>query len=228
MTRKFLYFALAIAVLTATLAYAGDVIDRIVAVVNGHIILQSQWDENVAYEALINHWPPKVITIEQRKAALDRLIDQELIRQQSRPADFHSATAAEVDRRLSDLRHQYPGITDDAGWNALLTQYGLIESDLRGNLANELDELRTVDAHLRPGLQIDSRSVESYYREKLLPELRAKGSEQVPLADVAPKIKEILAQQKMNDLLIGWLRSLRNVSTIRTSFLTSTSDAGDR
>jgi peptidyl-prolyl cis-trans isomerase SurA len=226
MTRKFLHLAFAVALFNAIFAYAGDVIDRIVAVVNGHIILQSQWDENLAYEALLNHRPPKSFTIEQRKAALDRLIDQELIRQQSRPADFRSASAAEVDRRMSDLRQQYAGVTDDAAWKVMLAQYGLSESDVRENLANELDELRTVDAHLRPGLQIDSRSVESYYREKLLPELRAKGSEQVPLADVAPKIKEILAQQKMNDLLIGWLRSLRNVSSIHTSFITSSSDVG--
>ena len=212
----------------SSVAWAADVIDRIVAVVNGHVILQSQWDERVSYEAFIGHRPPGPFTVEQRKGALDRLIDQELIRQQSLPADFHHATAVEVDRRISALREQHPEASDDIQWRALLGRYGLSESDLREKSADELNELRTVDTHLRPGVQIDSRSIESYYREKLLPELRAKGAEQVPLATVAPEIKEILAQQKINDLLIGWLRSLRNVSSIRTLFANSHAEGGDR
>ena len=36
------------------MAHAGQVIDRIVATVNGHIILQSDWDEALSYEALLN------------------------------------------------------------------------------------------------------------------------------------------------------------------------------
>jgi len=228
MRSKFVFFGVLAAMLASSMLWAADVIDRIVAVVNGHIILQSQWDENVSYEAFIEQRPPGPFTLEQRKAALDRLIDQELIRQQSPTADFHHATASEVDRRLSELRKQYAVTSNDCDWQALLARYGLTESDLREKLANELDELRTVDAHLRPGVQIDSRSIESYYREKLLPELRAKGAEQVPLADVAPEIKEILAQQKINDLLIGWLRSLRNVSSIRTAFANPNPEGGDQ
>jgi peptidyl-prolyl cis-trans isomerase SurA len=227
MRSRLVHFAVVLA-FASSVAWAADVIDRFVAVVNGHVILQSQWDESVSYEGFVEHRSPSSFTVEQRKAALDRLIDQELIRQQSLPADLHHTTAAEVDRRISDLRKQHPEAADDTQWCALIARYGLTESDLREKLANELDELRTVDAHLRPGVQIDSRSVESYYREKLLPELRAKGAQQVPLANVAPEIKEILAQQKINDLLIGWLRSLRNVSSIRTSFANSHAEGGDR
>jgi peptidyl-prolyl cis-trans isomerase SurA len=227
MRSKLVHFAI-VAALASSLVWAADVIDRIVAVVNGHVILQSQWDEDLSYEAFVAHRAPGPFTLEQRKAALDRLIDQELIRQQSLPGNFQHATAAEVDRRVSDLRKQHPEVSNDTQWRALIGRYGLSESDLREKSADELDELRTVDAHLRPGVQIDSRSVESYYREKLLPELRAKGAEQVSLADVAPEIKEILAQQRINDLLIGWLRSLRNVSSIRTSFANSHAEGRDR
>ena len=227
MRPKLVHFAIVLA-FASSVVWAADVIDRIVAVVNGHVILQSQWDEDLSYEAFVAHRAPASFTVEQRKAALDRLIDQQLIRQQSLPADFHHATAAEVDRRISDLRKQHSEAADDAQWRMLLERYGLSETDLREKLAGELEELRTVDAHLRPGVQIDSRSVESYYREKLLPELRAKGAEQVPLADVAPEIKEILAQQRINDLLIGWLRSLRNVSSIRTSFANSRAEGRNR
>ena len=51
MAKGFVKFVLSVALLAGA-ANAGDIIDRIVAVVNGHVILQSQWDESVAYEAL--------------------------------------------------------------------------------------------------------------------------------------------------------------------------------
>lgn len=38
-------------------AAAGEVIDRIVATVNGHIILQSDWDQGLRYEALLSGRP---------------------------------------------------------------------------------------------------------------------------------------------------------------------------
>ena len=220
MKPRVLYLGLAFALLSSvTATQAGEIIDRIVAVVNGHIILQSQWDENVSYEAFIEHRAPATFTAEQRKSALDHLIDQELIRQQTREADLRPASAGEVDRRIADIRRQYRDVKGQAEWHALLAKYGLKESDLRERVVTELEEMRTVDARLRPGVQVDSRSVESYYREKLLPELRAQGAKEVALEDVAPEIKEILAQERINDLLISWLHTLRTSSSIRTPFV---------
>ena len=212
--------------LTASLVYAGDVVDRIVATVNGHIILQSDWDEAVAYEAFLDRRPLSQVTVEQRKAALDRLIDQELIREQARSSDFHHSAGADVDKRIREIRKDHPQAVDDASWKAALRSYTLSEDELRQRVGVELDELRAVDAHLRPRIDIDSGSVEAYYRDKLLPELRQAGARDVPLAEVAPKIKELLAQQKMNDLLIDWLRTLRSESNIRTPFPASAGSGG--
>ena len=54
---------------------AADVIDRIVATVNGHIILQSDWDEALCYEALLTNRTLAQFTDDDRRAVLDRLID---------------------------------------------------------------------------------------------------------------------------------------------------------
>jgi len=45
-----------------------EVIDRIVATVNGHIILQSDWDEALCYEALLNGRTPAEFKDEDRRA----------------------------------------------------------------------------------------------------------------------------------------------------------------
>jgi len=81
-----------------------------------------------------------------------------------------------------------------------------------------------VDARLRPNVIIDSKSIESYYNQELLPQLRQSGAEQVPLAEVTPKIKELLIQQKMNQMLVAWLQDLRSGSQIRTE--TGPQDSG--
>ena len=75
---------------------AGEVIDRIVATVNGHVILQSDWEDSLRYEAFSSGRPLDRLTVNDRKAALDRLIDQELLREQLRSSDAAHASAQEV------------------------------------------------------------------------------------------------------------------------------------
>jgi parvulin-like peptidyl-prolyl isomerase len=213
-----------LALLAVVLAHASDVIDRIVATVNGRVILQSDWDDAVCYEAFAEARSLDQITPADRKAALDRLIDQELLREQMPPTEIR-ATAKEIQKRVQEIRQKYSG-ADEAAWGATLQRYGLTEKELEARVALQLDVMRLVDARLRPTIQIDSRSIESYYQETLIPQLRQAGSKEVPLAEVTPKIKELLTQQKMNQLLVAWLQNLRAESNIRTSAGASDSEEG--
>lgn len=197
-------------------AWAGDVLDRIVATVNNHIILQSEWQDAVRYEAFVAGRPLDQVQGEDRKAALDRLIDQELLREQMRSSGFPHAGSEEVEKRIQEIRKQYPGTESEAGWLAALRRYGLAENELKKRVALQVDLAGLVDARLRPNVVIDSKSIESYYNQELLPQLRQSGAQQVPLAEVTPKIKELLTQQKMNQMLVAWLQDLRSGSRIRT------------
>ncbi len=216
MANKVIHFAFIFcAAFLAAPLHAADVLDRIVATVNGHIILQSEVAEAICYQAFADDRPLLSISAEQRKAALDRLIDQELIREEVRKSDFQGASAAEVDSRITQIRKLHAGVTDETSWLAALHRYGLNPEELRELVTADLNSWKAVDARLRPSVAIDSRSIERYYQENLLPELHKKGAPEVPLAEVAPKIKEILAQQEINDLLANWLKSLRTESKIR-------------
>lgn len=195
---------------------AGDLLDRIVATVNGHIILQSDWDDALRFEALVAGRQPTQVSATDRKAALDRLIDQELLQEQVHASDFQHATQAEVDGRVLEIRKQYPGTADDSAWEALLARYGFDAHTLKQHVALELDLLRLVDARLRPKVSIDSRSIESYYNQELLPQIRQSGAKEVPLTEVSPRIRELLTQQKVNELLEAWLMNLRSGSQIQT------------
>ena len=191
-------------------AQAGQVIDRIVATVNGHIILQSDWDEAMSYEALLNGRALNQFSDDDRRAVLDRLIDQELLGEQMKSASFEHASQSEAAVRVAGARKEYPEAATDAGWKTVLSRFGLSEKDLLAHVQQQIDLMRLVDAHLRPAVQIDSRTIEAYYREKFVPQLKPSVAPEVPSVDVAAKIRELLTQEKVNELLISWLQSLRS------------------
>jgi len=197
------------------LAKAGEVIDRIVATVSGRIILQSDLDEALGYEALLNGRNLSQFTDDDRRSVLDRLIDQELLRGQLKSADFKHASDAEVAARVSDARKQYAQAVTEAGWQSVLDQYHLREKDLLSHVQQQLDLMRLVDARLRPTVQIDSKTIEAYYREKFVPQLRQAGSGDVPLADVSGRIRELLTEQKVSEMLVSWLQTLRSEGDVR-------------
>lgn len=199
---------------TTPLLWAGEVIDRVVATVNGRAILQSDWDEALSYEALLNGQPLSQFTDDDRRAVLDRLIDQELLGEQTKSAAIQEVSRDEAAKRVVEARKLYPEAATDAGWRALLARYGLTENDLIDHVQRQIDLMRQVDARLRPSIQIDSKTIEAYYREKFVPQLQQSGAGQVPLADVSAKIRELLTQEKVGELLVSWLQTLRSESDV--------------
>jgi peptidyl-prolyl cis-trans isomerase SurA len=208
---------------------AAEVIDRIVATVNGRVILQSDWDEALCYEALLTNRTVGQLTDDDRRTVLDRLIDQELLREQMKSADFPHATDAEVAARVAEARKLYPAAASSAAWQSLLTQYHLTEQDLLAHVRQEIDVMRLVDARLRPAVQIDSKSIEAYYRDQFVPKLKQAGASEVPLAEVSARIRELLTEQKVSELLVSWLQTLRSESQVRIPGVTpSSNDPGVR
>lgn len=224
MARRFQFFSLIIALLMAP-SLRAEVLDRIVATVNGHIILQSDWDDAVRAEAFLNGRPAEQPSAPERKAALDRLIDQELLREQMRSSDFRHANADEIAQRIQEIRGQYPDAQSDQAWNDILKRYSMSADELKQRVTLQLDLAKLVDAKLRPSVNIDSDTIESYYNQQLLPQLKQAGAAEVSLDSVTPKIKELLTQQKVNELLVAWLHNLRSSSEIQTEGLPT--DPGD-
>ena len=205
-----------------------EVIDRIVATVDGHIILQSDWDEALCYEALLNGRTLGQFTEDERRAVLDRLIDQELLSEQMKSAFFKHASEAEAAARIADARKQYTQGATAEGWQAVLSRFRLTEKDLLAHVQQQIDLMRLVDAHLRPTVQIDNKTIEAYYREKFVPQLKQNGASEVALADVSGKIRELLTQEKVNELLVSWLQSLRSESKVSVASAASSITDGDQ
>ena len=215
-TRRIAVLAVFVLVFTIapSVARAGDVIDRIVATVNGHIILKSDWDEALCYEALLSGRSLTQFSDEDRRATLDRLIDQELLGEQMKSASFQHASEAEGANEVAQARKLYPEAATLEGWQAVLARFGLTEKGLMAHVEQQIDLMRLVDARLRPAVQIDSKSIEAYYREKFVPQLKESGASHVSLADVSGKIRELLTEEKVSELMVSWLQSLRSESKV--------------
>jgi peptidyl-prolyl cis-trans isomerase SurA len=203
---------------------AAEVIDRIVATVNGRVILQSDLDEALCYEAFMSNRPVTDFNDDDRRAVLDRLIDQELLREQMKSVDFRHATDAEVNARIADARKQYPQAASDDTWQSLLARYHVTERELFTRVQQQIDVMRLVDARLRPAVQIDSKSIEAYYRDQFVPKLKQAGASELPLAEVSAKIRELLTDQKVNEMLVSWLQTLRSEGQVHIPGITSSSN----
>ena len=204
----------ALTLLLALLALApsagAEVVDRIVATVNGRVILQSDLDEALCYDLLLTGRSLADFTDDDRRATLDRLIDQELLREQMKSADFRHATDTEVSARIADARKQYPQAVTDDSWRSLLTRYHISERELFAHVRQQIEVMRLVDARLRPAVQIDTKSIEAYYRDQFVPKLKQSGAFEVPLTEVAAKIRELLTEEKVSEMLVSWLQTLRS------------------
>jgi len=213
--RRVLQIAAMVAALLQGFGFGADTIDRVVAAVNGHIILLSEWDSAARREALIDQKPLQSLTDASRRATLDRMIDQEVMRSEMENSSAPQCTPQEIAARLREIREQYPGATNDAAWYSILERYGVTAEELEAAIAMELNGLRLLDFRLRSSAQPDARQIERYYRDTYQPAMREKHAQPASLADVTPQIREILTQQKLNELTAAFLQELRTQADIR-------------
>jgi O-acetyl-ADP-ribose deacetylase (regulator of RNase III) len=200
---------------TVTGVRAGDVIDRIVATVGRHAILQSEVDEAVRFETFAAGRPLASVTIEDVKSALNRIVDQQLIRDDMGETDSFAPSNEDVKKRVAEIRSQVAGGATEEGWRAVLGAFGLTEAVVADRVKAQLETIRMVNQRLRPGVRVDQAEVEAAYRDEFLPKLRQAGAKEVPLAEVSTRIRQILVERHIGELMDGWLESLRAQNEIR-------------
>ncbi len=189
------------------------VIDRVEAVVNRHVILSSDIDEEIRLSVLD---PVRggmgALT---RQVALDQIISRTFIEQQIRREDEEAAEPlpSEVTARLAEIRKELPACVrsdcaSDNGWKNFLAAHGLTTERVEAYLRYRLEILGFIEERFRPAIHITPQEIETYYRDTLLPQYGP--GEAIPsLERVSPRIEEILLQQQVNVLFDEWLTNLR-------------------
>jgi peptidyl-prolyl cis-trans isomerase SurA len=218
--KRNLYLTAGLLLLLLTLAssaLAGEVIDAIVATVNRHPLFQSEWEEAICFEAFMQQNPLAQLTPADRERALQRLIDRQLLQAQMGDETFLQPSEEDVDKDVAKLRAQIPNGHDDQSWRKSLADYGLTPETLRAHLRSEVQVMNFVEVRLRPTVHIQPEEIEAYYKNQLLPDLQKVGATTVTLNEVEPRIRELLVQQHMDELLDAWLHNLRQQAEIRST-----------
>ena len=172
------------------------VVDRIVARVEGDIILQSQVRELGALQQLIDG------RAESDDKLLQELIEQWVVQTEASAAHFPQPAQTEVDRELQRLQNNF-GSSDK--YAARLNELGLTPEQVRRLLSLQIYVERYVDYKFRPSVQIEPADIDAYYKNELLPEL-AKKNQPVPSRnEVEEQIREVLTQRQISDLTEKWL-----------------------
>jgi peptidyl-prolyl cis-trans isomerase SurA len=194
-------------------ANSAVVLDHAVAVVNDHVILASDLDDEIRLSVLDPNRGGQGVLTPQR--ALEQLVSRSLIEQQIRQEDAQAVepSQADVDARLDELRKQLPACVrqncaTDSGWKTFLETHDLTPERVEAYLRYRLEILRFIELRFRQGIQISQQQIDSYYHDVLLPQY-APGDAIPPLNQVAQRIQEILLQQQVNALFGKWLDDLR-------------------
>jgi peptidyl-prolyl cis-trans isomerase SurA len=195
----------------------GVELDRVVAVVNGDLILDSDVDEERRLSAF---QPFRVIRETGRDQSLERLVDRTLILQQSRLQPETPITDAQIEAQFAVLRKDIPACKEqhcetDAGWQKFVTDQGFTMEELKSLWGQRMEVLRFIEERFRTGIRISDEDIQGYYEKTLLPEYARQKALAPKLETIAPRIQEILLQQQVSGLLTDWLKSLRAQGSVR-------------
>jgi parvulin-like peptidyl-prolyl isomerase len=186
-----------------------QVVDRMVAVVNKRVILESELDQATRVEFLLQAKPIDRLTYADRTAVMERLIDRSLLDQQIVNPAMLDPAPEELKTKIEEIRQGIPGASTDDRWKTVLAGYGLTQQDVEEQLASQFRILRFIDLRFRGLVHVDKEAIASYYQDSFLPEVRKRNASEPKLAEVSNKIEQILAEQRIDELLNNWLKTLR-------------------
>jgi len=190
----------------------GAELDRVDAIVNGDLILDSDVDQERRFAALLPYG--EASGDYSRDKAIERLINRDLILQQSRLQPENEISDAAATKDLDALRKDLPTCKEfhcetQAGWDKFLATESFTEQSLLVLWKQRMEVLAFIEQRFRMGIKIDPKQIQSYYDNTMLPLYVAKHVAPPPLDSISSRIQEILLQQQVSNLLDDWLKSLR-------------------
>ena len=191
---------------------AGTQLDRVVAIVNGELILDSDVDQERRLAALLPYG--EGAGPYSRDKAIERLINRDLILQQSRLQPENEITDATAAQDLDALRKSIPTCKEfhcetQPGWASYLATQGFTEASLLGIWKERMEVLAFIEERFRMGITIRPAQIQSYYETTMLPLYAQQHVAPPSLESISHRIQEVLLQRQVSSLLDDWLKSLR-------------------
>ncbi|WP_353063526.1 SurA N-terminal domain-containing protein [Tunturibacter psychrotolerans] len=202
-----------------SVAQQGVVLDRVVAVVNDDVILESDVDEERRFEEI---QPYRRVTGDNtRERVLERLVDRALILQQAALEPEDAVSDKDLDDQLMTLRKDIPDCklqyhceTED-GWKKFLGAHGFTEEEFRERWRQRMELLKFIEVRFRNGIKISDAEIKEFYEKRMLPEYAKRNVTPPKLDTISKRIEEVELQQRVGALLVDWLKSLRAQGSVK-------------
>lgn len=182
------------------------VLDRMAVIVGKRVIKTSDIERDLRVTEFLNRGPLN-LSPEAKHQSVERLIDQEVIRQEivtggyRRPAEQN---AEAFEKQL--LRDRFGG--SEVRLRGELARYGITEEELRERLLWQLTVLRFIDDRFRPGVYVSEEEVRAYYDQHLA-ELRGRYPGNSSFETLQSNVRSSLEGERMNQNFTEWLEQTR-------------------
>ncbi|MDT5261688.1 MAG: hypothetical protein QOC61_692 [Acidobacteriota bacterium] len=190
----------------------GEVVDRMVAVVNGEqLITYSDLLWQLALQPGAQLDSPRR---EDLRRVLDLLVDQRLVVQEAEKLPHVHATDKEIDDALTELIKRFPSLEE---FHRRLDRVGLTADQLREIIHDRLDMEKYLDFRFRSFTVVTPQEVETYYRDVYVPRRRrqSQGGQIIPeLKAVYNDIQAELIESKIESDTDNFLEETRGAAQI--------------
>ena len=184
----------------------GEIIDRIVATVGDNVVTQSDVILHLRVSAFLDG-DTLDLSLRRQRQAVDRLVDQALIRREVEISRYSPPDMADVDAMLEQVRK--PAMVADADYARALKKYGITDEQLRRALMWQLTLLRFINYRFRPGIQVSDADIRAWYERELAAKARSEGKKPPSLEDTRDEIEKVLTNQRVDEALNRWLEQAR-------------------
>jgi len=184
-----------------------------VAIVGNNAVTSSEVALQLRLEAFLNKRPIDDSSQTSEQQVAERLIEVNLIEKEMRMTNFLPVKDEEIEKELQALQRQ--DYLNRRAFMGVLERYALTERDLRTFLRRQMNVLRFIDFRFRTGLDVDKKTVETYYKDIYkISVQQLEGRDPEPLEEVHESLKEIILQTKVDELLDDWLKLLRTTTRV--------------
>jgi len=203
---------------TALLALAlvagarAEIIDRIAVSVGHSVVTASDVEREIRVTAFLEGKVPDFSPAAKRATA-DRLVEQQLIRNEMETNRYPMPTAQDVAAVRDKFVREH--FKDAADYRRALEAAGLTAEDVSGEIEWQRALLSFIDARFRLGVEVSDREIEDYFERVVKPAAEAAHpGAAVSLDDYRRGIEETLAGPQVDRRLDQWLTDVKRRTDI--------------
>jgi len=185
----------------------GEVVDRIVAIVNDEVITLT--DVNIIQKFSLFEDLEESPDTDMQTQIISRLISQKLVIQLA--SERIMIAEEELEASLSDVVQR----TDPELAGTALLQFGLDWDDLKSYVREKLLFQKIISQRFNRGVIVSIEEIERYYEQVYVPSQREKNLSPQPMIEVLDQIEGELQREKVEDQVQEWIENLKREANIQ-------------